>query len=125
MPLTRPRFTVRRLMVAVAVAGCLSGAEVTRRRRDNLRSRAECHKLAIERAELEFAPQTQKEWVTNSGRSYPSGRHAPTDDDPPHIADWRRSQARRVAFHEIMHRECERAARYPWLPVPPDPAEPE
>ena len=29
------------------------------------------------------------------------------------------------AFHSAMHRKYERAAFYPWLPVEPDPPEPE
>ena len=28
-------------------------------------------------------------------------------------------------YHDLMHRKYDRAARYPWLPVAPDPPEPE
>jgi hypothetical protein len=32
---------------------------------------------------------------------------------------------RKIFYHESLARRYERAARYPWLPVEPDPPEPE
>lgn len=133
MKFPRVRFTTRRLMMLVAVAGCLSGAEVTRRRCEAFRELALCHKLTIENIENEYAPATREEWEAQafhgkllpSYRNYPRGRHAPSDDDPPHIAEWRKSQARRIAFHEMMYRKYERATLYPWLLVEADPPQPE
>ena len=34
------------------------------------------------------------------------------------------SEQRRADYHGAMRRKYERAARYPWLPVEPDPPEP-
>ena len=35
------------------------------------------------------------------------------------------SQERRIAYHQAMKQKYERTSRYPWLPVLPDPPEPE
>ncbi len=132
----RVQFTVRRLVVAVALIGCLIGVEAMRRRSHHFRERAEFHKWEVYGIEDEIPPDPENRWEIywfsedpNSrppppGRFYPPGRFPPSDDDPPVIADWRRSQARRIAYHEMMYRKYHRAATRPWLAVAPDPREP-
>lgn len=86
-----PRFrsTVRRMMLAVAVAGLICGGEVLRRRRAAFAERA-----------------TMLRWSEYVERL---GAHRPA------VADHR----------DRLARKYERAARQPWLPVAPDPPEPE
>jgi hypothetical protein len=85
----RPRFTVRRLMVAVAVAGLLIAGWIEgERRRVRFLAIADDHS-----------------WGADSAIGVISRE--------------------KMAWHETMEGKYERAARYPWLPVPPDPPEPE
>jgi hypothetical protein len=48
-------------------------------------------------------------------------------DNAPSVTDAeaRRRFHARITWHEVMNAKYERAARYPWLPVEPDPPEPE
>jgi hypothetical protein len=41
------------------------------------------------------------------------------------IASARSYYANRIAYHAALKAKYERAARYPWLPIAPDPPEPE
>jgi hypothetical protein len=98
----RPRFTVRRLMIAVVVVGLISAVGIEIRRylregeilRQRYRDRANFYELRIELV---------TNWTIESVRS-----------------------------REIRRAHCERlwkkydfAAHHPWLPVAPDPPEPE
>jgi hypothetical protein len=89
MRLLRPRFTVRRLMVAVAVVGVVLGigSDLDRRRRRFLDLRSYYREKAVIHSEC-----------------------------------WTRIVSMRDYY---LSRKYERAARYPWLPVAPDPPEPE
>ena len=88
-----PRFRLRTLLVAVAVAAVVSGVEVMRRRRACYQGRASDHAFAA-------IPYT-----------------------PGYLGD--RPDQAKAAFHEAMRVKYERAARCPWLPVPPDPPAPD
>jgi hypothetical protein len=90
--------TTRRWMVAVAVAGIVLGVAIDRRNR--LRKIAAHH-------QAEF-----KKLV----RQGPIILFAGSSDDP---------IMRRLEWHESMRLKYDWAARYPWLPVGPDPPEPE
>ena len=93
----RPRCTVRRLMVAVAIVGVVLGVMIERNSRfRKLASlhQAECEKLL----------------------KMPIIMFAGSSDDP---------VMRRLEWHYPMKLKYERAARYPWLPAAPDPPEPE
>lgn len=96
MPLMRPRFTVRRLMVAVGVAAIGMGSLVEiGRRRDRFARLAARHQ-------------------TLTGCTY---RHLGTGGVAfafPKGGPW----------HDALARKYRHAARYPFLPVPPDPPEP-
>ena len=95
----RVRFTVRRLMIAVAVVGIILGPYTTcRNRAARFDERCEWHYRRID--EL------------LRGVYY--------GDD----AAWRRVAAR-AAWHTEMHEKYDLASRRPWLPVAPDPPEPE
>ena len=81
----RFRFTIRWMMVAVAIVAVALGMKVLNDRASGYRSRASDHRLDLV--------------------------------EPPNLP--------RVEFHNRMSRTYARAARYPWLPVEPDPPGPE
>jgi hypothetical protein len=91
--LPRVRFTVRRLMVAVAVVGITLGAlAACRSRSARFREIRDRHRAAMI-----------------------VGFEAPGEAAPAARLDW----------HRAIERKYEYAARHPWLPVAPDPPEPE
>jgi hypothetical protein len=103
MRLTRVRFTVRRLMVAVAAAGAMSAAVAAiRARSERFRSLAEYHAARVAM------------WSRGS-----EGRYRVW-------VDWRGERVSRAAsgWHADLAGKYERAARHPWLSVAPDPPEP-
>jgi hypothetical protein len=109
MKLPRPRFTLRRLMVAVAVAACLLGLEATRRRWDDASTG---YRLLAE-AYLQKA-RDASEKATRIAIALRS-------DEAPEIA---REQRLADRWGALM-RKYSRAADRPWLPVEPDPPGPE
>jgi hypothetical protein len=92
-----PRFRVRTLMVAVAVAALVLGGLELRGRKARFRAQAAYH---------------SRRW---SGLSLVK----PT---PPART---RSRERHAVYHDEMRRKYDWAARSPWLPVAPDPPGPE
>jgi hypothetical protein len=92
-----PRFTVRRLMVAVAIVGGLLGSGLWLGNRS----------LAFRRIADQHAAELW--WFYT-----PPG----VDPGPPGI------NSARDQWHADMMYKYRRAARYPWLPVAPDPPEP-
>ena len=115
MRLHRVRFTVRQMMVAVAVAAVLAvGLSLWRRRQLYLRV-AEQHAVAVAIFSIDSP-------MARPARS-PLGRTPAsallTLDEHFRVADLR------VAYHAALRRKYERAARYPSFPVEPDPPEPE
>jgi hypothetical protein len=104
------------------------------RRATAYRERARHHAEEIFGIEDEIAPDPHWEdrWLSGGPdkRSpprtfHPPGWSPPADADAPDIKSWRMSQARRIAYHDLMRRKYEDAARHPWLPVEPDPPEPQ
>jgi hypothetical protein len=95
MPLPRVRFTMRRMMVAVAVVAMLlcTGMQVSR-----MSYRAYIYRL---------------KFSLNRRNADGYARQADRYGDP-------RSAARAV-HSRILAEKYERAARYPWLPIEPDP----
>jgi hypothetical protein len=104
MRLTRARFTIRRMMVVVAVIALLLGAAAILRRQAHLQQLADYH------------AETARQLRSSHGSIIrPDGAYVHVPLTPPRLAD----------YHEDLARKYERAARYPWLPVEPDPPEPE
>ena len=95
-----PRFRTRTLMVAVAVVAVLLGAGVKlRRRREHFAAMADTH-----------------EAMTHAGGSVFGG-----PEERERAWAW---FDKRYEFDKAMAEKYRRAARYPFLPVPPDPPEP-
>jgi hypothetical protein len=103
-----PRMTTRRWMVAVAVVALVLGAVQLKRRRDDLLSGAQSH------AQVE---QKWRQWEALERRALQAGEV----DANPSLAAW---VARRISYHRTMARKYRHAARFPWLPVGPDPPSP-
>src|SRR5579862_1676552 len=99
----RPRFTVRRLMVAVAIVGISLGLEGIRRRKAEYSKRWEYHRGNNVQGRMDL---TDGLFRMHRGGPIPFRELA------------RESQ---IQYHGKMARKYERAARYPWLPVAPDP----
>jgi CO/xanthine dehydrogenase FAD-binding subunit len=115
MRFTRPRFTVRRLMVVVAVVAVIVGVERLYERRIAFLL------LASEHARLEDRAQK----LSGSMSDTATLNEAKGNDDA--AEGWRR----RASFQDVeaisrglMRRKYERAARNPWLPLEPDPPKP-
>src|SRR4051794_12586724 len=109
-----PRLTTRRLMVLVAVAA-LSMTFVVR---DELDRRRDSY--------LRLATHHEKEWTRitelrddRRGRHYGWVRY----DEGRRV--WRLVSRARKDHEATLKEKYERAARYPWLPVRPDPPSPE
>ena len=108
-----PRMTTRRWMVVVAIVAFVIAGEQMRRASARYRLRAESHALreADLRREAEKWRGVQP-WVFGGLR----GQEA---RDVMLLPEF-------VEYHARFGRgKYERAARYPWLPVEPDPPEPE
>ena len=97
-----PRMTTRRWMVAVAIIalGCAVLASLIERRRAYL----------IERRRERFARIAD--------------RHISVFLTPAQVRDPERRSAERLDWHGKMADKYLHAARYPWLPVEPDPPKP-
>lgn len=108
-----PRFRIRTLMIAVAVvAVILCGARLAKieQKRKAFRTRAAIH--------------------ATYGRSFRDAyeKRTAVAFEFPHGPVFARTLALRLAwaeYHESLALKYEHAARYPWLPVEPDPPEPE
>jgi hypothetical protein len=103
MRLPRPRFTVRRLMVAVAIVGLgLGWIEVRRKQFTS---------MALDHYRKFREPCDEEGFGVSS---------------TPPISEERRVVLReRDAYHQAMCDKYHQAARDPWLPVTHDPPEPE
>jgi hypothetical protein len=103
-----PRMTTQRWMIAVAVVAIIMTTVGIRRRQNEF---------------LQLAAYHKKEWSHIVGRVSDDGvtwlRYDPLK------RDWRLSSASESVYHAQMREKYEHAARYPWLPVAPDPPPPE
>ena len=96
----RLRFTVRRMMAAIVVVAILLGAglELVRRRERILR---------MSEAHVGFAGLEGTLDVTDEGPAYFG------------------LKTEKGRWHEFMRRKYDYYGHHPWLPVPPDPPEPD
>lgn len=119
-----PRMTTRRWMVVViVVAALLSATEGLRRRRSAFLERSGYYwgEAYGTSDELPPLPERWKHWTP-----FRPGPPAPLTADELAVLDaWKRSNAQRLAHEVAMYQKYEHAARYPWLPVEPDPPKPE
>jgi hypothetical protein len=143
MPLPRFQFTVRRIMIVVAIAAVALGANDLRRRNnryDALRSTHEWGgRSSISLAELHAstaaANEREVERLRATDRSGHDGQRLEAEaaiqitSNIEAAAGIERAAERqcraRARFHELLRKKYERAARYPWLTVEPDPPEPD
>jgi hypothetical protein len=116
MPIPRVRFTVRRMMVAVAIVAAVAGAAAASRRWSVLASAYHVKALYLGlQADLEEENARTADAAIWFARA--------SDPDRPERAAPR--YRRRAEFYSLLRGKYERAARYPFLPVAPDPPEPE
>jgi hypothetical protein len=100
--MTPPRFRLRTLLVAVAVAATALGAMGM-----VLRSAAYAARAA------RYDAMAHPDWVKFGDRN------------PIQEAAYRRHEAEEVRYYLGLKAKYERAAAHPWLPVAPDPPPPE
>jgi hypothetical protein len=144
MRMPRVRFTVRGMMLAVAIAGLACSGEAMRRnyeitetiriRRPGHEWRAEFHRdearearLRYEKAETHLARRiaTRKFYGDpSSAAEWDERLRASVDRSIRDLEDVRESSKRAAEWHERLRAKYERAARSPWLPVEPDPPAP-
>jgi hypothetical protein len=143
MPLPRLQFTVRRIMIVVAIVAVALGANDLRRRKvryDALRSTHEWRgRSSMSLAELHASTAAANEREVERLRAaVRSGHDTPrpeaeaaaqiTSNIEGAAAIERAAERQfraRARFHELLRKKYERAARYPWLVVEPDPPEPD
>ncbi|WP_435020113.1 hypothetical protein TA3x_001654 [Tundrisphaera sp. TA3] len=131
MRLPRPRITVRRLMILVAAVAILLGAraEVARLRRMSRDYYVEAMLFGMqEQIAQANAGRTREAWLAevreieraNGEGGMRMGRRNFDLFPPPPPAVEKQS----AEYYGKMRAKYERASRYPWLPLPPDPPEP-
>jgi hypothetical protein len=104
------------LVAAVAAIGLMIGGGVLlKHRRDYFGSLAQSH-----RKEVESSTARGKALKSRFGRT--SGM---TTEEIMHLQRDYDRMTDRADYHASLARKYEHAARYPWLPVEPDPPEPE
>jgi hypothetical protein len=106
-----PRFTVRLLMLAVALVALGLGYLTTRERAAIRLARSAYHA-----AEAEGYRRIVADWGKGEVRLINLTREQAEAD----VERFKRS----AVHHDAMSRKWREAARYPWLPVEPDPPEP-
>jgi hypothetical protein len=106
MPLPRARFTIRWMLLAVAGAGIVLGASVELRRRHDRFLRLAKHHEASSRIT----------WVRGIHT------YSATNDLGEDVMRW---SSAKIEWHRRLGERYRRAASSPWLPVEPDPPEPE
>ena len=115
-----PRMTMRRWMITVLVAGLLLGGIVGRyrlkRRHDSFLAHFRYHVQTVNTWER------QERTVRHLARVFEEHNELGSAEHERFTAG---QLARRVAYHAAMARKYRHAARHPWLPVGPDPPEPE
>lgn len=119
MSLPRPRFTVRRLMVVVAIVAMILGVWLwAERRRARFSALESWHDRQVlwDVCIIAGHPGPDGEYVWEA-EPRPRPLKPGTPRASPH-------QLRISTWHYRLASKYRRAARYPWLPVEPDPPEP-
>ena len=126
----RPRFTMRRMMIVVAVIAVAMGVEVMRRRHDSFRRKADFHAVE-EKASLESIEDLRRDeqWARERLASPTMSNNETTI--PMDLRDQIKQRRRelvamkaRTEWHARMGRKYAYAASHPWLAVAADPPAP-
>ena len=114
MRLPRPRFTVRRLMIAIAIVAVFLGVWLwAERRRARFKALAHWHDMQVVYVVVEY--------LLPDGSCIFEVTSLPQKIGDPHVPP---RQQRICTWNYQLAQKYRRAARYPWLPVEPDPPEP-
>jgi hypothetical protein len=119
MMLSRVRFTVRRMMVTVASVALVIGGsiEYSRLKRLSTRYAYSAHIFGLQETTCRADGRlSHGEWLDVSRRRFKLGLGQSLKPE------WCRKL---TPHYESLRLKYERAARYPWLPVSPDPPMPE
>jgi type II secretory pathway component PulJ len=129
MPMPRVRFTVRRMMIAVAIVACLIGGGLHAwriyRKFQMFAEKAEFHSFREwQRRRLAAAVEGQAELSRKRALLFPNERQdlLESAEISEKVA---KHEGTRADYQAALKTKYERAARFPWLPVEPDPPEPE
>ncbi len=123
----RPRMTISRWMTAVAIVAIALGVDRMVRRAGRMRTRAAFHgreeRQATEALSRPGAIRGVAADLVHHRHRWDLGG-ARFEETNELFDEMFASEQRRADYHGAMRRKYERAARYPWLPVEPDPPEP-
>ncbi len=116
MKVPRVRFTVRRMMVVVAVVALAFGIFRLWALRELYLEKAANH--AGFRAYMLRSPESIAHWEDRwTDQRIGKPARYPWPGGPPFVPAM-------AKYHDAMRIKYERAARYPWLPIEPDPPDP-
>jgi hypothetical protein len=113
--LPRARLTVRRLMVGVAILALLIYGGMVRRHRLNLAAMCQIAGRGVRHTGSSYRLEDKIETL----------RTVKTGGSPALTPAEVEGRSRRAAYWVALGRKYERAALIPWLPVSPNPPEPE
>jgi hypothetical protein len=137
VPLRWPRITTRRLMALVALVALAFGAELTRRRGEAYAEKAALH--AKKERQCRDLVDFQDDYVARLKRLADWEEAERAKADYQRNPEWTPESLRKTAtmyveeakytrehvdFYEKLKAKYQHAARYPWLPVQPDPPMP-
>lgn len=111
------RFTMRRMMLVIAIVGVVASLEAARRRHDVFQSRLSYHAGELQGIADENLPWTAVNWesVWYPNRESPVYRPGPSE-----IRAYEKNRELRIAYHEAMYGKYKRAVARPWVPVETD-----
>jgi hypothetical protein len=130
-----PRMTTRRWMIVVVIVGLLMGGVRLKQRRNRFRFRAQIHEQRAafypklesrERkicAELPgmIAELEKLKRYRGPAEAHLTALKVQLDQSRTNLARW----TNRIAYDAALAHKYQHAARYPWLPLEPDPPEPD
>jgi hypothetical protein len=143
MRLPRIRFTVRRIMIVVAIAAVALGANDLRRRWYRFRALRSIHewngRACSTMAERHASTAANNEREAERLRAALKSGHYGVRSETELVAQIasnteaqaaieraaERKNRARALFHDALRLKYERASRYPWISVGPDPPQPE
>jgi hypothetical protein len=123
MRLPRIRFTWRQMMVAAAVVAVVTGGMVIAGRQTVYRVRATFYAQ-----QKQVAAKRWQHWSQEAVRlSGLLGERNPprSDQDRQLVVEMVHYSRNRAAYHARLRVKYERVARYPWVPIDPDPPAPD